>query len=117
MSSMGDPTSTYSTYGQQQPTPMPPAMQPGYQPMTHTQQKTRLTRPGWATTELIAYVLTVVGILIASAYISDGAGPGDQDHFRADQAWTLITVLTFGYLLSRGIAKAGNRREDNHDRY
>jgi hypothetical protein len=114
------PTSTYSTYGQQ--APMPPAMQPGYQ--VHQRHTTRLTRPGWATTELIAYVVTVLGVLIASAVVGDGDGPG-RDYFGADQAWALITILTFGYMLSKGIAKAGkggsqydeNTRFDSSPRY
>lgn len=120
MSNMGEPTSTYSTYGQQQQTPMPPGMQPGYQPTQHTQHTSRrISRPAWAGTELLAYVLTIVGILIASAVISDSAAPGDQDHFRADQAWTLITILTFGYILSKGIAKAGKNNSvyDENSRY
>jgi hypothetical protein len=105
---MTDSTSTYSTYGQQQQTPMPPGMQPGYVPQNHRQHTTRLTRPAWAGTELVAYVLTVLGILLASAVVGDanGRAPGG-DQFNAAQAWTLITILTFGYMLAKGIAKAG----------
>ena len=104
-SNMGDSTSTYSTQGQQYQTPMPPGMQPGYE--VHRQHRSSsVRRPGWLTSELIAYVATVLGILIASLVIGDGEGPGG-DYFGADQAWTLITVLTFGYMLAKGIAKAG----------
>lgn len=104
---MTEPTSTY----QQQPqTPMPPTapptVHPGYQPRPH--YMARLSRPAWATSELIAYVLTVLGVLLASAIAGNGDGrPGD--YFAADRAWTLITYLTIAYLLSRAIAKAGRR--------
>lgn len=30
------------------------------------------------------------------------------DVFRADNAWFLITLMTIGYLVSRGLAKLGN---------
>jgi len=54
----------------------------------------------WAplTTEFWAMVVLVAAILIASA-ISDSL-----DDVRA---WTLVAVVGTGYILSRGIAKAG----------
>jgi hypothetical protein len=54
----------------------------------------------WAplTTEFWAMLLLVAAILIASA-ISDSL-----DDVRA---WTLVAVVGTGYILSRGIAKAG----------
>lgn len=33
--------------------------------------------------------------------------------FRADKAWLYVVVLTVGYMISRGIAKAGSR--DHYD--
>ena len=64
------------------------------------------TRRGWETTEFWAYVAVALGVLIAAA-VTDG-GEGD-DFFLADKAWTLIVVLTLGYMLSRGLAKSGAR--------
>lgn len=61
------------------------------------------TKSSYKTTELIAYVVAVIGVLIASA-MSDGASDfGPQD------AWFYISLLTIGYMLSRGLAKSGSR--------
>ena len=64
------------------------------------------TRPAWRTTEFLAYVVTFAGILIASAVVG---GDNDDDFFRADRAWLYITILTFGYMVGRGLAKSGSR--------
>lgn len=66
------------------------------------------TKAAFKTTELVAYVAAVVGVLIASA-VSDGGSD-----FGAKEAWFLVTVLTIGYLVSRGLAKSGSR--DFYDR-
>jgi hypothetical protein len=40
----------------------------------------------------------------------DNAGRGGGgDYFTADDAWRYITALTIGYMVSRGLAKAGSR--------
>jgi hypothetical protein len=59
------------------------------------------TKPSFKTTELIVYVLAVLGVLIASAIIDNSFG--------ADPAWRYVTYLTVGYMVSRGLAKAGSR--------
>jgi len=67
------------------------------------------TKPSFKTTELIVYVLAVIGVLIASLVIDvkpDGQG------FSAYQGWFLVTLLTIGYLISRGLAKSGSRDEN-----
>jgi hypothetical protein len=46
-------------------------------------------------------VLAVLGVLIASMIV-------DQS-FGADPAWRYVTYLTVGYMISRGLAKAGSR--------
>src|ERR687884_2162025 len=51
------------------------------------------------TTEFWAMVLLIAAILIASA-ISDSLGDV--------RAWTLVAIVGSGYILSRGIAKAGS---------
>ena len=71
------------------------------------------TKHSTKTTELYAYVATVVGILIAAALIGgdDDAGRGGTfgDYFTAYDAWRLIAFLTIGYMVARGLAKAGSR--------
>jgi hypothetical protein len=74
------------------------------------------TKAAFKTTEFIAYVIAVVGVLIASAVV-DGNGNGDNgsggDYFRADRAWLYVVLLTMAYLVSRGLAKSGSR--DSYD--
>ena len=71
------------------------------------------TKHSSKTTELYAYVAAVVGILIASWMIGadDNAGRGANagDYFTAYDAWRLIAFLTIGYMVARGLAKAGSR--------
>jgi hypothetical protein len=55
----------------------------------------------------VAYVVTFLGILIAANAIEKAEG--GRDFFTADKAWLYITILTVGYMISRGIAKAGVR--------
>ena len=59
------------------------------------------TKPSFKTTELIVYVLAVLGVLIASAVIDNSFG--------ADPAWRYVTYLTVGSMSSRGLAKSGSR--------
>ena len=65
------------------------------------------TKPAFRTTEFVAYVVTVVAVLIASALVGDSDGRGDV--FLADKAWFYVTLLAVGYMVSRGLAKAGVR--------
>jgi len=71
------------------------------------------TKSSFKTTELIFYVLSVAGVLIASKTIgTDNSltrGVNHIDYFRADRAWLYITLLTIGYMISRGLAKSGSR--------
>jgi hypothetical protein len=71
------------------------------------------TKHSSKTTELYAYIAAVVGILIAAAVIGadDNAGRGETagDYFTAYDAWRLIAFLTIGYMVARGLAKAGSR--------
>jgi hypothetical protein len=70
------------------------------------------TKQAFKTTEFFAYVLAVAGVLIAAAMIGDddgGNGNNGGDLFAADEAWRYITFLTIGYMISRGLAKAGSR--------
>ncbi len=60
------------------------------------------TKPSFKTTELIVWLLTVVGILIASLLVDDSFG--------ADPAWRYVTYASVGYMISRGLSKAGSRQ-------
>ncbi|MGN9813425.1 hypothetical protein ACTMSW_29250 [Micromonospora sp. BQ11] len=74
------------------------------------------TKPSWKTTELAVYLLAVIGVLIASNAVGDGAADNGSDYFAADKAWWYITLLTIGYLISRGLAKSGSRTPDHDPR-
>jgi hypothetical protein len=71
------------------------------------------TKASFKTTELIAYVAAVIGVLIASAMV-------DSSDFGAQEAWRYVTYLTIGYMISRGLAKSGSRdfydTDDNNRR-
>ena len=63
------------------------------------------TKAAYKTTELIAFVAAVAAVLIAAAIVDndDAGGVG------ARQAWLYVTILTVGYMISRGLAKSGSR--------
>ena len=65
------------------------------------------TKVAFKTTEFIVFLVAVVGVLVASALVGDADGRGDV--FLADKAWFYVTLLTVGYMISRGLAKAGSR--------
>jgi hypothetical protein len=66
------------------------------------------TKSAFKTTEMIAYVAVLAAILIAGA-IADGFG--------ARSIWLYATILTVGYMVSRGLAKSGSQEPytDDHD--
>ena len=115
MSSMNpetnQPTRSMQSPAQAQaPSPMPAAMNPA----TSTSSVRRTSswpdsRPVWLTTELIAYVVVVLGVCLSCLIVTDSSGPGDRDYFTADKAFFYITLLTIGYMISRGLAKIGGR--------
>jgi hypothetical protein len=69
---------------------------------TGTRRLSTETKASFKTTELVAYVAAVIGVLIAAAMV-DGAD------FGAQEAWFYVTLLTIGYMVSRGLAKSGSR--------
>jgi hypothetical protein len=71
------------------------------------------TKPAFKTTELIVYVITVLGVLIASAMVDENE---DGQGFGAESAWKYVTWLTIGYMVARGLAKAGSYERDNDPR-
>ena len=64
------------------------------------------TKNAFLTTEFWIYLAAVAGVLIASYAV--GTNANHNDYFRADRAWLYIALLTIGYLVSRGLAKAGS---------
>lgn len=85
----------------------------GYPAVDHTRTERRSTetKASLKTTELIAYVAAVVGVLVASYLVK--TGENHADYFRADKAWFYVVLLTIGYLGSRGLAKSGS--QDHYD--
>jgi hypothetical protein len=76
----------------------------------HTERRVSTeTKAAVKTTELIAFVVVGIAMLIA-AQIVDG--------FDAQHAWFYLTLLTIGYMVSRGLAKSGSRDfyDDRNDR-
>jgi hypothetical protein len=84
--------------------------------LARTRVRGEETKPSFKTSELVVYVLAVIGVLIASNVVGDGARNDGSDYFAADKAWWYITLLTVGYLVSRGLAKAGSRTSDSDPR-
>jgi len=65
------------------------------------------TKAFFKTSEFAVWTLTVIGLLIAGAVVD--ASKGSTDAFRANTVWTLITIVSFAYIISRGISKAGTK--------
>jgi hypothetical protein len=99
------------------------AAEPGRTPATsnrtHTAvRRTDETKPAYKTTEFMAFIAILLGIFIAGALIK-GSEDG-TDEFMSPEVWLFATILTFGYMLSRGIAKSGSRHrytDDDNDRH
>ena len=70
-----------------------------------THRLTTETKASFKTTEFFAYLAAVVGVLIAAGVVDEANVGG----FGARQAWLYVTILTVGYMLSRGFAKSGSR--------
>jgi len=64
------------------------------------------TKAAFKTTEFYAFLVVLVGILIAGNSIE--GKDGGADYFAGDKVWLYITLLTIGYMISRGLAKAGS---------
>ncbi len=70
------------------------------------------TKSAVKTTEMIAFVLAVFGVLIAAAIVDEA----DAGGMGAKQAWLYVTILTVGYMVSRGLAKSGSSQPYDEDR-
>ena len=71
------------------------------------------TKHSSKTTEFYAYIAVLVGILVAGLLTK--AGDGHDDRLQSAQVWLYITLLTLGYMLSRGLAKSGSRDPHSDD--
>ena len=60
------------------------------------------------TSEFWVFVAVLIALLIAGAVI-DAEGTGETDPLNANRVWLYATILTVGYLVSRGLAKSGSR--------
>ena len=83
--------------------------QTGTNAYTRTRRISTETKASYKTTELVFYVLAVIGVLIASA-VADG-----ESDFGTQEAWFYISLLTIGYMISRGLAKSGSREPFDDD--
>jgi hypothetical protein len=69
------------------------------------------TKASFKTTEFFAFIAVLGGILVAAAMVDEANGGG----FGAKQAWLYATILTVGYMISRGLAKSGSRQPYDED--
>jgi len=61
------------------------------------------TKAAFKTTEFVAFVAVLAGILIAGV-LADNEGAGG---YGPSKVWLYATILTVGYMVSRGLAKSG----------
>lgn len=66
------------------------------------------TKASTKTTELIAYVVAVLAVIITALVVGDD-GKNTADPFSANDAMRYVTYLTIGYMIARGLAKSGSR--------
>ncbi len=74
----------------------------------HTRRLTSETKQAFKTTEFWIYLTILVGLLIAGI-VADADEGSEVDGFGANQVWLYAVILTFGYLVSRGLAKSGSQ--------
>ncbi len=82
-------------------------------PRGFARRLTTETKQAFKTTEFWVYAAILIALMVASLVIGDDDGDDDID--RADEAWRLAVFLTIGYLISRGLAKAGSRHGGDRD--
>jgi len=74
------------------------------------------TKLSTKTTEFFAYVAVLLAIVVTAFVVGDSTEGGEGDPFGAEHAIRYITFLTIGYMIARGLAKAGSREhEDAHN--
>lgn len=78
---------------------------------TGTRRISTETKAAFKTTEFVAFLAVLAGILIAAALVDET----DAGGYGAKQAWLYATILTSAYMVSRGLAKAGSREPYDDD--
>jgi hypothetical protein len=76
------------------------------------------TKASTKTTEFFVYLAAVLAVAITAFMVNDDGGINGGtgvDPFSALDALRFITYLTIGYMIARGLAKAGSR--DAYDDY
>jgi hypothetical protein len=73
----------------------------------HNRLSTVETKPAFKTTELLVWALTAIAVLIAAAV---------TENLDGHDAWKYVTWLSIGYMISRGLAKAGSYQKDDDPR-
>ena len=69
------------------------------------------TKASFKTTEFFAFLVVLAGILVSAAMVDETNDGG----FGAKQAWLYATILTVGYMVSRGLAKSGSSQPYDED--
>ncbi|WP_218825815.1 hypothetical protein [Streptosporangium subroseum] len=63
----------------------------------------------------MVYIAAVVAVVITALVVGDDTRGAAGDPFGADQAIRYIVFLSVGYMVARGLAKAGSwARRDDH---
>ena len=101
-------TSAPTGRGLDQPTSGPTGVAVRHDAVDHGRRLSTETKSAFKTTEFVAYLVGLAGILIAGAVTKASSYGANHDPLRADRV--CATVLTAGYMISRGIAKAGSRQ-------
>ena len=63
------------------------------------------------TMEFWAYIITAAGVIVAA--LANDAEDGGA--FGAERAALYVSLLTIGYMISRGLAKAGSREPSDDE--
>ncbi len=69
------------------------------------------TKASFKTTEFFVFLAAVAVVLLAGLVVDDATNGG----FDAKQVWLYVTILTVGYMISRGLAKSGSREPYTED--
>ena len=75
--------------------------------------RTPETKPFFLTSEFLVWLITVIAVVIAGAVVSEG---DNGDTLPAGLVWTLFVVISFAYIISRGISKAGAKYREGGNR-
>ncbi len=91
-----------------------PGLDMGDRTRSTSARRSTETKHSSKTSELYAYVIVTLGVLIAGLLTK--AGDGHDDRLVAQDAWLYAALLTIGYMISRGLAKSGSRDPYTADR-